>query len=65
MSFYRIRVTYSPTLTVLVTHKHLAIIANFPGDTNRFHGHAGFAGVWLLRAILSHSDSGHEQGQRE
>ena len=36
MSFYCLRVAYSPTLTVLVAHKHLAIFANFSRDTNRF-----------------------------
>src|SRR5580704_18834145 len=36
MSVDRIRVAYRPTLAVLVAHEHLAIVANFPRDTDCF-----------------------------
>ena len=65
VSFYCFRVSYGPTLTVLVAHKHLAIFADFSRDTNRFHGRVRFAGVRLLRSVLSYSDCGRQQDQRE
>ena len=56
MSLHCFWVVDGPTLAVLVAHKHLAVIANFACDVNRFRGRITLH-VVVVHVVLSRSHS--------
>lgn len=61
VSFYCFWVVDGPALAVLVAHKHLAVIANFACDVNRFHGRITLH-VVIVHVVLrrSHSEAAEQ-----
>jgi hypothetical protein len=56
VSFYCFWVVDGPALAVCVAHKHLAVVANFACDLNRFFGGISLHGV-ILHIVLRISRS--------